>query len=308
MQTTFSTNLRNLRQARKMTQEQVAAQLGVSPQAVSRWETAATCPDVLLLPDIARLYGVPVDDLFRAAPRGYGNEALRLLAIFERSHRHEDFMAAWEAFGKLLPSGVADANDWRSFGVLHEYMTYLCRDQAFSAYSRAMELSRDDDREMYHRTKRQRNLLRSRLGQDEDCIAEQETAVRDHPDDPEEWLGLAVACHLARRYEDALRVSEEALLRFPYEAGLHTAQGDALRSLKRHNEAFAAWQRAYELDSRWQDALFSSAFCHEELHQYEQAARVWEQIVRALLARGLEEEAKRPREMAEKCRMKAAQA
>ncbi len=300
----LSTNLKKLRLEKKLTQEQVAQHLQVSPQAVSRWETNVTYPDVMLLPEIARLYGVPVDDLFRTAPRGYGNEALRLLAVFERSHSHEDFMAAYEAFGKILHAGAADANDWRSFGVLHEYMTYHCRDQAFAAYSRAMEMSYADDREMYHRTKRQRNLLRSRLGQDEDCIREQEAAVQAAPDDPEEWLSLIVAYHLAKRYTEALRVSDEALLHFPEEAGLHTNRGDALRALKRYDEAFAAWQRAYELDARWQDAIFSMAFCHEELGQYGKAAAVWERIVRALMEQGLEEEAKQPREMAEKCRKK----
>lgn len=302
---TFSTNLKTLRLEKKLTQEQVAAHLQVSPQAVSRWETDVTTPDVLRLPDIARLYGVLVDDLFRPSPKGYGNEAIRLLAIFEHTHRHEDFMAAYEAFGRVLHADTATADDWRSYGVLHEYMTYRCRDQAFAAYERAMALSRTDDREMYHRTKRQRNLLRSRLGQDEACIAEQEAAVHTSPDDPEEWIGLTVAYHLAERYQDALRVCEEALQRFPNEAGLYVNAGDSLRALHRYDDAFAAWQRAYELDSRWQDALFSMAFCHEELGQYGKAAEVWDQINRALMERGLEEEAKWPRDMAQKCRQKA---
>lgn len=64
MNETFSKNLRKLRQEKHMTQEQVADKLGVSAQSVSRWETAATFPDILLLPEIAKLYGVLVDDFF----------------------------------------------------------------------------------------------------------------------------------------------------------------------------------------------------------------------------------------------------
>lgn len=59
----FAANLRKLRLEKHLTQEQTAAQLGVSAQAVSRWETGATLPDVMLLPDIAKLYSVLVDDL-----------------------------------------------------------------------------------------------------------------------------------------------------------------------------------------------------------------------------------------------------
>ena len=37
--------------------------LGVSPQAVSKWENDQTCPDITLLPDLAKILGVTVDEL-----------------------------------------------------------------------------------------------------------------------------------------------------------------------------------------------------------------------------------------------------
>ncbi len=37
--------------------------IGVSPQAVSKWENSTAYPDILLLPDIARLIGVTIDEL-----------------------------------------------------------------------------------------------------------------------------------------------------------------------------------------------------------------------------------------------------
>ena len=48
-----------------LTQGDFAAALGVSPQAVSKWETGAGYPDIALLPEIARLLGITVDALFR---------------------------------------------------------------------------------------------------------------------------------------------------------------------------------------------------------------------------------------------------
>lgn len=53
------------RKARSWTQEELAEKLGVSPQAVSKWENDVSCPDIMLLPVIARLYGCTVDELLQ---------------------------------------------------------------------------------------------------------------------------------------------------------------------------------------------------------------------------------------------------
>ena len=92
----LAANLRKLRMDKKLTQEQAAFKLGVSAQSVSRWETAATLPDVMLLPEIAKLYGVLVDDLFKPDVKGYENNARRLMAVYENSHQPEDLLAAAE--------------------------------------------------------------------------------------------------------------------------------------------------------------------------------------------------------------------
>lgn len=57
-------NIRQLRQQKNLTQEQVAAKLSVSYQAVSKWENEVNTPDIALLPDIAALFGVTIDALF----------------------------------------------------------------------------------------------------------------------------------------------------------------------------------------------------------------------------------------------------
>ena len=57
-------NIRTLRQKRGLTQEALAEQLGVSFQAVSKWETGANTPDISLLPQIAGVFSVSIDSLF----------------------------------------------------------------------------------------------------------------------------------------------------------------------------------------------------------------------------------------------------
>ena len=61
----LSCRLRELRQRCGLTQGQVAEKLSLSVQAVSKWETGKNLPDITLLPEIADLYGVTIDELFR---------------------------------------------------------------------------------------------------------------------------------------------------------------------------------------------------------------------------------------------------
>ena len=56
--------IKKLRMDSKVTQEAVAEYLGISFQAVSKWETGTTMPDITLLPEIAAFFGVRIDDLF----------------------------------------------------------------------------------------------------------------------------------------------------------------------------------------------------------------------------------------------------
>lgn len=56
--------IRQLRKVRGISQEVLAQYLGVSFQAVSKWETGTTLPDVTLIPAIASFFGVSTDDLF----------------------------------------------------------------------------------------------------------------------------------------------------------------------------------------------------------------------------------------------------
>ena len=56
--------IKYLRQRRQITQEALAEHLGVTPQAVSKWERGAATPDITLLPEISSYFGVTIDDLF----------------------------------------------------------------------------------------------------------------------------------------------------------------------------------------------------------------------------------------------------
>ncbi len=56
--------IKNLKSQKGITQETLADLLSVSPQAVSKWETGAAMPDILLLPELAITFGITLDELF----------------------------------------------------------------------------------------------------------------------------------------------------------------------------------------------------------------------------------------------------
>jgi transcriptional regulator with XRE-family HTH domain len=57
-------NIKSFRRRCGFTQAYLAERLGISVQAVSKWENGTSMPDIMLLPEIARVFGVSIDELF----------------------------------------------------------------------------------------------------------------------------------------------------------------------------------------------------------------------------------------------------
>lgn len=71
---TLGNKIAELRKEKGMTQEALANKLGVSNQAVSKWEANQSCPDIQLLPQIADLFEISLDDLFGRETQNVGKE------------------------------------------------------------------------------------------------------------------------------------------------------------------------------------------------------------------------------------------
>ena len=63
MENTLGKRIAALRREKGLKQEDIAQALDVSSQAVSKWENDQSCPDISLLPKLAKLLGVSVDVL-----------------------------------------------------------------------------------------------------------------------------------------------------------------------------------------------------------------------------------------------------
>lgn len=90
MQLDLGKRIRELRQRNRITQETLAEALGVTSQAVSRWEASGSYPDMEIIPAIANYFGVSIDELF-----GYSSdreEKIKLiLAEADRVFKNQGF-------------------------------------------------------------------------------------------------------------------------------------------------------------------------------------------------------------------------
>lgn len=299
----FTKNLRRLRNARSMTQEQAAQALDISPQTVSRWECGITAPDITMLPAIARLYGVTIDDLYRESVTAYENYAQRLASIFESTLQPEDFLNADREFRKL-PHPTP--RDLRIHGILHQNMMYVCKTRAQELFDRVLSMGPGPDPDTYWATRRQKVFFRWEIGRNQENIDEFLPLVKDGSTELQDWLCLIQAYTFAGDLETAWHWTNLANARFPENATLHICTGDLLRSMNRHEEAFPHWHRARELEPNWLDAAWAIAECQEELGCFDQAAAAYDTIVSELTRQGFTEELTLPRHKANLCREKLA--
>ncbi|MBQ7392139.1 MAG: helix-turn-helix transcriptional regulator [Clostridia bacterium] len=90
----LSANIKRLRQEKNLTQEQLAAKLGVSAQAVSKWETSETYPDGTLLVPLAQELDVSLDVLFDNNLISMADVSSRIMSLIYNTKAKERFHLA----------------------------------------------------------------------------------------------------------------------------------------------------------------------------------------------------------------------
>ena len=99
-------NLSNIlvkkRKEKGITQDQLAAYIGVSKASVSKWETGQSCPDIQLLAPIARYFGVTIDSLLSFTRTLSREEADRLAKEVPGIFEQEGFQAGMERCASLV--------------------------------------------------------------------------------------------------------------------------------------------------------------------------------------------------------------
>ena len=100
-------NIKSLRTKMKMTQEELAELLGTTSKSVSRWEQSLTYPDISLLPFIANIFEVTVDELLGVESikqDEYVNELKKQADQYAMNNDYENELKLWKEAYKKLPN------------------------------------------------------------------------------------------------------------------------------------------------------------------------------------------------------------
>lgn len=134
---TLSESIRHYRTQKQMTQDGLASRLGVSAQAVSKWETTDTYPDPALLVPLAEALGISLDTLFGRDAIYENDLAQRIQKSIDACPENEQFSyvhaMCWQIEKGLF--GLSNADGEPDITPLSEDFvnaSYICRDSGIT--------------------------------------------------------------------------------------------------------------------------------------------------------------------------------
>ena len=132
--------IKSLRLRRGITQEEMAQHLGVTPQAVSKWERGVATPDIALLPNISSYFGVSIDELFALSDETR-MERIQNMLWDVRYLNPADVTASREF---LLDKAKRKPENGRPHELLADMENHIAREHQSKAAEYAMEALRRD--------------------------------------------------------------------------------------------------------------------------------------------------------------------
>ncbi len=311
--------IKKLRMEKGVKQEELAEYLHISKQAVSKWETCASTPDIELLPQIAVYFGVSIDELF-AFPEEDEFERIENSFFSQREFSPERF----DRMKRFLEAQMEN----RKHQVrAYECMAYLYNHRAASDHERAAKYAKrvlelnpqsksgwvayleakggltgdewyDNHFEVIEYFK---EFLRRNPGNFRGLYAVIENMIADaRYDEAHEYVEILgetrsnsqylrylgdIALGKGRR-EEALHLWNQSVEAYPDEWQAYCARADRLKKLGLEGEAIRDYEKcvAMQQPPRIVDGLYSLAQLHEKRGEYEAAIRANERILECLKA------------------------
>lgn len=282
-----SDNLKKFRLQKGLTQEQVAEKIGVNAQTISRWECNVTMPDITMLPQIARIYCVSIDDFFKNSSCPYENYAQKLADLYSTTKAPEDFILADTEFENLKIQGKYSLEDIRVHAGINQFMMQHCKNKAIKLYNELLEKADKRDR-TYWRTRCAIIKMRALIGESENSVNEQLKTLERNAEDSMEWHVTLYAFLYANRFQEGYELYKKAVDKFTDNWDIYIIGGEICKKLYRYEEAIESWNKALEIEPNYLDAYYSKAFCYEEMGKYDAAYSEWCYIVKDLKDGGYE--------------------
>lgn len=309
--------IKTLRVAKQAKQEELAEYLGVTAQAVSKWETGASVPDIALLPNLAVFFGVTIDELFqfpddveferienmfwqesRIRPETFDHSVRFLEEVIRNDPRNvrayiclaelynhrarSDHRAADGYARRVLELNPEEKAGWVAF---LEANNGVCGDEWYDNHAEVIEyfkkfLERNPGNYLglYGIIE---NLLADGRGEEALPYIEQiRTVAKNHQYEiymGEVMLGRGDA-------EKALEYMNAAVEHFPKAWQAYCDRGDCLKKLGRYEEALVDYEKCFTMQEppRISDGLYSMAQLHERLGDLDGAIRDRERILQCL--------------------------
>ncbi len=308
-------NIKQMRQDKHIKQDTLADAIGVSAQAVSKWETGASDPDIALLPKLANYFGVSIDELFET-PRAEKMERIRNMIWDERRIAPETFDRTAAYLEGILKEDPKDAEALTMLSELYNHRAHSDHENASYYAERALEADPDDENnawsayleanhapcgdnwldnnfavirfirafiekhpfDRYAKIILAENLLADhRLGEAEAAIAQmkKDDAYLDYS---------AKLAFLKGDRKEALRLWKKAAEEYPNRWQATDALGEGYLALGMYGEALDAFEKSFTMQTapRYTDGLFARAQIHEEIGDFEGAVEDRKRIIECL--------------------------
>jgi transcriptional regulator with XRE-family HTH domain len=310
--------IKALRIQKELTQEELAAKLNMSSQAVSKWENNVTMPDIQLLPRLSVLLGVTIDELFALTDDTH-LERIGNMIQMEHVISRDDFAYAEQFLKDKLQDDGKRAQCLTLLAELHLHRAKEHRDTA-ARYAKDALLSAPHDKRSHNALRDAENgpLFDWNFSNHHKLIGYYKEFMASHPDywQGYKWLmnylladgRCAEAKEVLEQLNDihpgylyplyggliskeegnlpqALFIWEQMTEQYPREWRAWSSRGDCMAKLCRYDEAIAYYANGYELQPhpKFTDSLEATAHIYSIQGQYKKAAEKLEEII-ALLA------------------------
>lgn len=309
--------IKSLRLEKGVTQEELANHLGLSYQAVSKWENNISTPDIQLLPLLSVYFGVTIDDLFEM-PHEVHLDRIDQMIDNERMISTENFNYAEQYLKGILDEDPKCARAYYLLAALHYHRAesdkYLASEYAKSALSYAPY------------EKAHHNIFNKAMGgvasddyynRHDNLISYYEHFVKEHPSYWNGYLYLLDQLIPDRHFdrakevirkvkalkhtcldaiyegdiafakgneEEALNLWNSSVTEFPNAWEAYISRGDGLVKLGRYEEAISDYEKCFSLmeKPRYTDPLTFMAKAYELNGDYIKAIETHKRVIKIL--------------------------
>ena len=306
--------IKRLRIEHAITQEELAEHLGISFQAVSKWETGTTLPDITLLPKLAAFFGVKIDELFSI---NHEDELERIDTMLQReAMTDQNYSYAKRILDGILRNNPEDVDAMKRYAKVYLAKTNSDLLTSGRMLEKAMVL-RPLDEEIYSLYRNVRGGSEYKHHSDNDWfIRVCEPYAKKYPQNCRLYRMLIEAMISKKYFEraeallDAVQfIGEDKCMREILlgdialaKGNIETAKeiwrtipndnwlgqyeiGERFNRLNEYEEAIAYFNNAYNAQTAPHklDMIYSLAFLFKKLGRFAEAKKEWELIIEALI-------------------------